>query len=920
MKIINLTFKNINSLAGTWRIDFSDPAFNNGLFILHGATGAGKTSILDALCLALYGKTSRQASFNKNQNEVMTKGTSLCFAQVEFETAVGSYSAYWEHKKSKSGIDFQTSCTRRVYKIGQDESEPIADRINEVNKCIESILGMDFEQFTSAVLLPQGKFDAFLTAEKKQRSEILEKISRTQVYSKIGAAVHRRNGLENDKLNSLKDKIGEILVAGEDEEKSLREKITLHLSLLENKKLLLASAELQLKRYEDHRKIQADIAALTAKTEQLEKKAESEKEKFMELEQAKKAGAISGIVLEFEQIKIEKERLETEIQKIKTNLNAARENYTRMLPAKEAAALENTAAEKELNENEPRIKKARELDVRIFETENSMADKREKIKELTKINCKQDDDFIIASEKNQRIQDNFGTLKEKITELKNETAQNRARQDDISESMTALSVFSATASFEENRKSLREGEPCPLCGAREHPFCADENILLEKQSELKSLSVENAKLKQAIAAAERAVEKLENEKARAEAEISGFEAKRAAYHATKESVEYQLAALRRDADGLEKQASALKADRAALISIPGIDQFEAELKQRLSRSAAKLVGIDRQLSEYMRDAENHSRNLAEKEEQHKISLHGFEQKQNLMETAFYEKGFDSYNSWRAFNWGTEKIAETERIKAYLDNELKNTLEQKAKQEDALQNLPPLPDKPREAIEAERQSIASIIENTNKEIGGIEKQLEINGINKQRRQGLEKEIDRQTEICGRWKWMDDWIGGIEGWKFKNYVQALTLKSLIHNANSYLMSMSSQRYNMVCRENTDELLPVIIDRYQGSIERGISNLSGGERFMLSLSLALGLSKLNSSRLSIDSLFLDEGFGTLDKESLELTINILNGLKQYQGKLTGIISHVEELQEHIAASIEVTKLGGGRSRLSGCGVSKL
>lgn len=168
-------------------------------------------------------------------------------------------------------------------------------------------------------------------------------------------------------------------------------------------------------------------------------------------------------------------------------------------------------------------------------------------------------------------------------------------------------------------------------------------------------------------------------------------------------------------------------------------------------------------------------------------------------------------------------------------------------------------------------------------------------------------------------MDDWIGGVDGWKFKNYVQALTLKFLIQNANDYLLSMSGQRYIMNCRQDNDELLPLIIDRYQGSIERSITNLSGGERFMLSLSLALGLSKLNSSKLSIDSFFLDEGFGTLDKESLELTINILNGLKQYQGKLTGIISHVEELHEHIAASIEVVKTGGGRSRLSGCGVSK-
>ncbi|MDR2097030.1 MAG: AAA family ATPase, partial [Spirochaetaceae bacterium] len=889
MKILNLIFKNINSLAGVWRIDFTDTAFNSGIFILHGATGAGKTSILDALCLALYGKTSRQSSFNKMQNEVMTKGTSSCLAQVDFETNEGHYRAYWEHKKSKNGIDFQNGCTRRIYKIEKDEPVLVAERINEVNNNVTSILGMDFEQFTSAVLLPQGKFDAFLTAEKKQRSEILEKISRTQIYSKIGAAVHRRLILENDKLNSLKDKIGEIHAAPEAEEAALREKIKASHSLLETKKLLLAAADLQLKQYEEYNKIKAETAALNDKIERLKKNAEDERERFACLEQAKKAGSIADIVLQFEKIKGESERLEAEIQKIKNDLDAAHENRTRLLPVKEAAALESGAAEKELNENEPRIKKARELDARILEIENNLADKREKAVEFTKINNRHDEDFRILSERNERIHEGFGALKAKISVLKDEISRNRARQDDISESMAALSIFSATASFEENRKSLHDGEPCPLCGSREHPFCDDRDNLYEKQSELKSLGMENIKLKQAIASAERALVKLENEKSQAETEISGFEAKRAAYHATKKSAENQEAALRKEAADCAEQAANLKTERGALISVSGIDLFEKELKERAARSAANLVNIDRKLSEYTRDAKNYTRQFSEKEYQYKTSLRILEQKQNSMEAAFAANGFDSYNSWKAFSWSAEKIAEIERAKAYLDNELKNALEQKTKWENAVKNLPPLPEDSCENIEAERRNITSTIESTNKEIGGIEKQLEINEVSRRRKLALEEEIAGQTEICGRWKLMDDWIGGIEGWKFKNYVQALTLKSLIHNANAYLLSMSSQRYMMVCRESTDELLPVIIDRYQGSIERGISNLSGGERFMLSLSLALGLSKLNSSKLSIDSLFLDEGFGTLDKESLELTINILNGLKQYQGKLTGIISHV-------------------------------
>ncbi|MDR3355695.1 MAG: AAA family ATPase [Spirochaetaceae bacterium] len=919
MKILNLTFKNINSLAGEWKIDFTDPVFNNGLFILHGATGAGKTSILDALCLALYGKTSRQNSFNKTQNEVMTNGTSSCFAQVEFETGGRHYRSYWEHKRAKSGIDFQSGCTRRFYRLGDNETV-LAEKISEVNEKIVSVLGMDFEQFTSAVLLPQGKFDSFLNAEKKQRSEILEKISRTQIYSRIGAAAHRRRKDEDDKLSSLKDKIEEIMVASQLEESALREKIRKSHFLLEEKRTEAAAVELQLKQYEEHDKLQNEINILKARINELRKIAENEKERFTHLDQAKKAVAVADIVLQFDQAKNEREKLGDEIQKIKINLDAAKKICTELLPRKKTAERENEAAAKALAENEPNIKKARELDVRILETENNISDKHKKIQYLAKTNSELESELRSASEKNVNLEESFGGLKTKISGLKEETAKNRARYDDIGESIASLSVFSSAASFEENRKSLRGGEPCPLCGSMEHPFCDDRAALLENQDKLKSMQLESAKLKQAIAGAERDLERLENEKSRSEAELLGFAAKKAANQATIKNNDDQAQVLRNEAEACEKQAADLKTGRAALIAADNLDQFETGLKKRQADSAENLAKIDKQLSGYTRDTENYERLLAEKDEQYGFLLKAFEQKQSSMEAAFARQGFDSYDAWQEFNWGAERIMETEHEKAHLAAELKNAESQKTKLTDAMQKLPPLPDKKYGDIEREKQAIALTIGETNKEIGGMEKQIEINNNNKRRRAAFEKEIGIQTEICLRWKWMDDWIGGADGWKFKNYVQALTLKSLIYNANTYFLNMSSQRYMMICRESTDDLLPVIVDRHQGSIERSISNLSGGERFMLSLSLALGLSKLNSSKLSIDSLFLDEGFGSLDKESLELTINILNGLKQHQGKLTGIISHVEELHEHITACIEVVKTGGGRSRLSGCGVSKL
>jgi exonuclease SbcC len=119
---------------------------------------------------------------------------------------------------------------------------------------------------------------------------------------------------------------------------------------------------------------------------------------------------------------------------------------------------------------------------------------------------------------------------------------------------------------------------------------------------------------------------------------------------------------------------------------------------------------------------------------------------------------------------------------------------------------------------------------------------------------------------------------------------------------------------------ELLPSVIDRDQGDAERPVSNLSGGETFMVSLSLALGLAEMASGKLHVDSLFLDEGFGTLDSDTLDTAVGTLEGLHQSHGKMIGVISHVEQMKSRIPTRIEVRKQGSGRSGLSGPGCSKL
>ena len=158
-----------------------------------------------------------------------------------------------------------------------------------------------------------------------------------------------------------------------------------------------------------------------------------------------------------------------------------------------------------------------------------------------------------------------------------------------------------------------------------------------------------------------------------------------------------------------------------------------------------------------------------------------------------------------------------------------------------------------------------------------------------------------------------IGSSEGKKFRNFAQALTFERLVYHANRQLAKMS-QRY-LLDQEKSKRLSLSVIDGYQASQIRPTKNLSGGETFIISLALALGLSRLAGENVRVDSLFLDEGFGTLDEDALDQALDTLQSLKR-EGKTIGLISHVPALTERIAAAIEVKPVAPGRSVISGPG----
>ncbi|MDD2944171.1 MAG: AAA family ATPase, partial [bacterium] len=221
MRILHLRFKNLNSLVGEWEIDFSHPAFvADGIFAITGPTGAGKTTILDAICLALYGRTPRLNKVTKSGNEIMSRQTGECFAEVTFETQAGRYRCHWSQHRARKKPDGELQNSKHEI-VDAETGKIFETKLRGVAELIESATGMDFDRFTRSMLLAQGGFAAFLQASPDDRAPILEQITGTEIYSQISIRVHELQRGEREKLNLLQAETTGILILEPEQEKEI---------------------------------------------------------------------------------------------------------------------------------------------------------------------------------------------------------------------------------------------------------------------------------------------------------------------------------------------------------------------------------------------------------------------------------------------------------------------------------------------------------------------------------------------------------------------------------------------------------------------------------------------------------------------------------------------------------------------------
>jgi exonuclease SbcC len=1010
MRILKLRFENLNSLAGKWEIDFTKPEYtDNGIFVITGPTGSGKTTILDALCLALYGETPRLANINKASNEIMARQTGQCFAEAEFQIDGKQYRSTWSQRRErKKATGTLQNHSREISEVASGNI--LASTITEVNRKIEEITGMDFKQFTKTMLLAQGSFAAFLNSGAGDRAPILEQITGTEIYSTISKRVFSRQKDEKNALELLEAEADGIQLLNADE----IEFLNLEITRLDAQGKQLAKESVGLKTLLDWMDQITGLEVELATIETAESLLAEELIAFMpsrqRLEKAMKALIIEG---EYNNLDNSRKSLRECIDE-KTTL----EGNVRQLNQDVATAAENeylcdravNSARSIRDAMQPIIACIRLKDQEIDHAKNEIANLRTSL-------TSEEQDFRTESVNNDRLHKKMTGLLRELNEVRSFAVESlpglrqvsqrlkrhiKQTNDQIAGLLGGKSLIQMkldqralfverrrlekVAGFDEERRSLEDNIPCPLCGSLKHPYASgnipapdaivaklDEitgiieeiellgaanskaeqadaliidhirtlkGILLNpvpdtqpvdfNDNELKEVQQAAAKWLKCIDLAWPDADKILSEARSIGIKTSEYLEKTPVISASinqtagplgasdrqlatlKETVEKSLGSIRI----LEKELVTLTTERFNTFGDKN-PETEEKLLNTTMDSAATALTVAGNAGVQAREARTHAINRIE--ELSNLSL----QRTNscdVLEASFISSllnaKFRSEQEFLTCRLPEENRTELETIRKNLDERKAKTDLRKS---DRLARLKAeheknLTEESRETIEALNRTKAKEVTKVNEDTGAAKQKLESNIEDRQRRQELQFRLDAREAELLRWSKLNDLIGSENGAKFRNIVQGITFEILIGHANREMRRLTDRYVLKPLGEAALEMN--IIDNYQAGEERSTKNLSGGESFIVSLALALGLAQMNGNRVHVDSLFLDEGFGTLDPEALEVALEALAELRR-DGKLIGMISHVQEVKERIGTRITVNPLTGGRSMIEGPGV---
>lgn len=1126
MKILRLETYNLASLEGKNTIDFESGILGeSNIFCIVGPTGSGKSTILDAICLPLYGRAPRYTPKGKGKRDkkiatfgvagadvsndlsptdprnILTRGQKQCYSKVTFQANDGKiYRAEWSDEFRRVRYAKEE---KRLFLVTKDASGKKTEEERDWNS-LERIIGLDYYQFLRTVLIAQGDFAEFLNSEDDARCELLEKLVGNQnVYASITEGIKNlsdkaKNELDllkadnaskekdllpkeeydndNIKLKGLQDKESQRQQQLKETENQLKwytDQSKL-LNTRQDKETQLASAQSRREAIKDeeqllslHDNTQNAVTVYRQLSESVKneidlKEAKTDLDKEVETLQKSIAGQEeehkklterahqAAVTLETERPKIDKakamvirlENLTTEATDKQKRLTAAlnslhtaeknvRDNTTSITKAKLELTAQNDALaklQKDLADRQTELNKAATEAANAFQAEK---DKTEGLDAATIQKDKEVADRKVMDVK--RANETYAKITElkgkiiKAQELRKEKhdrneeidkALLRLNTDDLEkevETLTRSYTLMTSENWEHHRSMLHDGEPCPLCGAKEHPYhdkakvdaviSEHKTLLDDKKKALNDNKEKARKLREEKAGNDGQITQLVNS-------LNGYQRDLATSEGIWKGLIESYPSLTEDVASLETMLLSAK-DEAATADrklkaynelIKNIDklrgskeaaekranEFKDEAAKKLEQQKSSLQKSKDILNRLQAQTEGLLTQQQKAKEDHEAAQRDYDKaaadlkaEKDALRDLMQDKDPSAYEQQLNKKKSDAEDA-VEKSKTEIDkknnklSKLKGQNEQLTKQIGNLQKT----------IASQRTALTKEIESVNQNMvrtvteedirtlagsstdwesmrkrhtdikdaclrarteyetakGAVEKHAETRPEKSEEMLTAEKEaLDKQnytndiTELTLRLRRHDeavkalgeqkeklekasksytDWhelleaIGGSDGKTLRKVVQSYTLRFLVAHANAEIRRFNS-RYELKQVENSLSLR--VIDHDRGNDERDTTTLSGGETFIVSLGLALGLSSLSSRNISFGNLFIDEGFGTLDPDSLATVIDALSSLQTSQGKKVGVISHTDTMAERIPTQIRVIKEGNtGNSRI--------
>ena len=899
MRPLYLTLSAFGAYAGKTELDLRQLG-ERGLYLITGDTGAGKTTIFDAIAFALFGTPSgdgRESSMLRSKFAAPETPTKV---ELTFSNGGKTYKIKRnpEYERPKSRGTGTTKEQPRVELVLPDGK--VLTRHADVEEKIRDILGVDRDQFCQIAMLAQGEFRKLLLAGTRERASIFRSIFKTDLYTKFQERVYKDCTAISRELNEVQKAFEQYaagIVLPEDTELPPENELSEFLAgLLKADRTQDDAWEKELA--EIGKKLDTLTADAVKAAADEENRSELRKAR-LSLAEAEKTVSESGIALEKEKA------CEPELVKLAEALKALEEErkaHDELMDTEKKAA----AAKKTADDAAARLSR---LEVSRDELREHLSREREEYHALA-----------ASAENLAKLQQEKTVLSQYLDDRrKYETAlQTLAKRKDAADA--ARDAYTRALSEEEHlsaeaqelrrrfndeqagvlASTLHEGEPCPVCGALTHPHPAqctpdapDEKKVKDAEKKAKAAWERVNKASEASGIAKNAFETAQKEEAEQREKLFGG----------KEKIDLEaekMAAARRCA---EKDGEIRKESENAA-------RFET-LGRKIPEEEKRLAEMDAPITEAQKTAADTQSALT-----------------SLRQTADKLRAGLKYENAAEVEKEKQQVlarqSEMEHVRKRAEEALAAAKERRSAEQGKVEKLEELiSDAPLvdlAAIAEEKNCLTQRKDDLTNRRRALDRRITANDSAKK---GIDKKAGERRVLEERWTWMkplsETANGGLKDRiSLETYVQMTYFDRILARANAHLMQMSGGKYDLKRREGAAKnggqngLDLDVIDHYNGS-ERSVKSLSGGETFLASLSLALGLSEeIQSSAggVQMDTLFVDEGFGSLDEETLRQAMRALRELSEGD-RLIGIISHVSELRREIDRQIVVKRSKDGASR---------